>query len=131
MPLSLPALMTLVAVLWYVVTGIQVGRARTKYKVAAPAMTGDPAFERAVRVQMNELEQLVAFLPPMWIYAWFGNPRYAAIACGVFIVGRIVYALGYWSEARKRSLGFSISTFALAVTWVAALISVVRWLGFA
>lgn len=131
MPLSLPALMTLLAVLWYVVTGIQVGRARTKYKVAAPAMTGDPAFERAVRVQMNELEQLVAFLPPMWIYAWFGNPRYAAIACGVFIVGRIVYALGYWSEARKRSLGFSISTFALAVTWVAALISVVRWLGFA
>jgi uncharacterized membrane protein YecN with MAPEG domain len=131
MPLSLPALMTLLAVLWYVVTGIQVGRARTKYKVEAPAMTGDPAFERAYRVQMNELEQLVAFLPAMWIYAWFGNPRYAAIACGAWIAGRVIYALGYWADANKRHLGFAISTFALAITWVAALISVVRWLGFA
>ena len=131
MPLSLPALMTLLAVLWYVVTGIQVGRARTKYKVAAPATTSDLGFERAVRVQMNELEQLVAFLPAMWIYAWFGNPRYAAIACGAWIAGRVIYALGYWADANKRHLGFAISTFALAITWVAALISVVRWLGFA
>ncbi|MCC7327616.1 MAG: hypothetical protein IT521_12525 [Burkholderiales bacterium] len=37
MPLALPALMTLLAVLWYIVTGIQVGRARTRYKVAALA----------------------------------------------------------------------------------------------
>ncbi len=131
MPLSLPALMTLLAVLWYVVTVFQVGRARGKYKVQAPATTGDPAFERAYRVQMNELENLVAFLPAMWIYAWFGNPRFAAIACGVYIVGRIIYAIGYWSEARKRSLGYTISTFAFAITWVAALVSVVRWLGFA
>ncbi len=131
MPLSLPALMTLLATLWYVVTGVQVGRARTKYKVEAPATTGDPAFERAYRVQMNELEQLVAFLPAMWIYAWFGNPRYAAIACGVWIAGRVIYALGYWADANKRHLGFAISTFAFAITWVAALISVVRWLGFA
>lgn len=131
MPLALPALMTLLAVLWYVVTGFQVGRARGKYKVAAPAMTGDPAFERALRVQMNELEQLVAFLPAMWIYAWFGNPRFAAIACGVYIAGRIIYAVGYWSAASKRSLGFTIAAFASSITWVAALVSVVRWLGFA
>lgn len=131
MPLSLPALMTLLAVLWYMVTVFQVGRARGKYKVAAPATSGDPAFERAFRVQMNELENLVAFLPPMWIYAWFGNPRFAAIACGAYIVGRIVYAVGYWREARQRSLGYTISTFALSITWVAALASVVRWLGFA
>ena len=131
MPLSLPALMTLLAVLWYVVTVVQVGRARTKYKVAAPATTGDPNFERAFRVQVNELEQLVAFLPAMWIFAWFGNPRYAAIACGVWIAGRVIYALGYWADADKRHLGFLISTVAFAITWVAALIGVVRWLGFA
>jgi len=131
MPLSLPALMTLVAVLWYMVTVFQVGRMRGKYKVEAPATSGDPAFERAFRVQMNELENLVAFLPPMWIYAWFGNPRFAAIACGAYIVGRIVYAVGYWRESGKRSLGYSISTFTMAITWVAALASVVRWGGFA
>jgi hypothetical protein len=131
MPLSLPALMTLVAVLWYVLTGIQVGRLRGKYKIAAPAIAGNPAFERAFRVQMNELETLVAFLPSMWIFAWFGNPRFAAIACGVYVAGRIIYAFGYWREGGNRHLGYTISTFALSITWVAALVSVVRWLGFA
>ena len=131
MPLSWPALMTLLAVLWYEVTVWQVGRARAKYKVSAPATTGDPAFERAFRVQMNELEQLVAFLPAMWLFAWFGNPRFAAIACGVFIVGRIIYAIGYWADARKRAVGYYIAMLAFLITWVAALVSVVRWLGFA
>jgi uncharacterized MAPEG superfamily protein len=131
MPQSLPAFMTLLAVLWYMVTILQVGRARGKYKVPAPAVTGAPQFERAYRVQMNELEQLVAFLPPMWIFAWFGNPRWAAIGCGVWIVGRVIYALGYWADAHKRSLGFGISSLVLIVMWVAACISVVRWLGFA
>lgn len=131
MPLSLPALMTLIAVLWLLITGFMVGRARAKYKVHAPATTGDPAFERAYRVQMNELENLVAFLPSMWIYAWFGNPRLAAIACGVYIAGRILYALGYWRDARKRAVGYYIAAAALGITWLCALVSVVRWLGFA
>lgn len=131
MPLSLPALMTLLAVLWLVITAIMVGRARGKYKVRAPATTGDPAFERAYRVQMNEVENLVAFLPSMWIFAWFGNPRLAAIAGGVYLVGRIAYAVGYWRDARHRRYGYRIATATLAITWVAALVSVVRWTGFA
>jgi glutathione S-transferase len=125
---SYPALMTLLAVFWYVVTAYYVGRARVRYKVKAPATTGDPAFERAYRVQMNELEQLVGFLPAMWIYAWFGDPRMAAVACAVWLAGRIIYAVGYWADARKRGAGFSISMFAFALTWVAALGAVLRQL---
>jgi glutathione S-transferase len=131
MPLALPALMTLLAILWYIVTAFQVGRAHVKCKIPAPAMTGDPVLERAVRVHMNTLEQMAAFLPAMWVYAWFGNPRWAAIACAVWIVGRIVFAIGYWASENKRGLGFGISFLALAVVWVAALISVVRVLDFA
>lgn len=131
MPLSLPALITLLLVLWLVCTAYQVGRARVKYKVAAPATTGDPAFERAFRVQMNEIENLIAFLPSLWIFAWFGNPRYAALLGLAYLAGRIVFAIGYWREARRRHTGYMIATIALAVTWVAALASVVRWIGFA
>jgi glutathione S-transferase len=126
MPLALPALLTLLAVLWYSITGMQVGRARVKYKVPAPATTGNAAFERAFRVQMNELEQLVAFLPPMWLFAWFGNPRWAAIACAIWLAGRVVYAVGYRTEAGKRHTGFMISSAILGITWVAALIGVLR-----
>ena len=131
MPLSLPALATLLALLWYVVTSFQVGRMRVRYKVEAPATTGDPAFERAFRVQMNEIEQMIAFLPAMWIFAWFGNPRWAAIAGGIFILGRILYALGYWAAPEKRGKGFMIAFITLVVTWVAAMVSVIRWIDFA
>src|SRR5664279_4704871 len=124
MPLAMPALMTLLAILWYVVTIYQVVRAHSKYKILAPAMSGHPALERAVRVQTNTLEQIVAFLPAMWIYAWFGNPRWAAIACAVWILGRIIYSVGYWVDEKKRGPGFTISFIALAVVWVAAWISV-------
>lgn len=126
MPLALPAFMTLLAVLWLLITGIMVGRARMKYKVPAPATTGDPAFERAFRVQMNELENLVVFLPAMWIFASFGNPRWAAIACALYIAGRVVYAIGYWGDAKRRHYGYTISTFVLAFTWVAALAATVK-----
>ena len=129
MPRAEPALVTLLIVLWYLVTVFQVGRARGKYKIRAPATTGDPGFERVFRVQMNELENLVAFLPSMWIYALLGNPRLAAAGGAVYLAGRIVYAIGYWREADKRGTGYMISTFALAATWVAALVSVVRALG--
>jgi uncharacterized membrane protein YecN with MAPEG domain len=126
MPLALPALVTLFLVLWYICTGVKVGRLRGKLKITAPAVIGDPVFERAYRVQMNELEQLAAFLPGMWIFATFGNPRYAAIAGVVYLIGRVMYALGYWAAAEKRSLGFAVASVAGAVTWVAALVSVVR-----
>ena len=131
MPLALPALMTLLAVLWYVVTIYQVARAHGKYKILAPAMTGHPVLERAVRVQMNTLEQIVPFLPAMWLYAWYGNPRWAAIGCAVWIMGRIIYSVGYWVDENKRGPGFAISFLAFVAVWIAALVSVVRVLDFA
>lgn len=131
MPQSLPALATLAIILWYMVTVFQVGRARTKYKVYAPATTGDPGFERYFRVQMNEMENMIAFLPSMWLYAIMGNPRIAAILGAVYLAGRIVYAIGYWSEARRRALGYYVATTALALAWVLALASVLERVGFA
>lgn len=129
-PLSAPAVATLALVLWYMVTVFQVGRARTRYKVRAPATTGDPAFERAYRVQMNELETLVAFLPPMWICAVMGNPRTAAVAAAAFLVGRVIYALGYWAASERRGAGYSISMFVFAITWTLALASALGRGGF-
>jgi uncharacterized membrane protein YecN with MAPEG domain len=131
MPQSLPALATLAIILWYMVTVFQVGRARTRYKVRAPATSGDPAFERYFRVQMNELESMVAFLPSMWLYAIMGNPRIAAILGAVYLAGRIVYAIGYWSEARRRAIGYYVATTAFALAWALALGAVFGRAGFA
>jgi glutathione S-transferase len=43
-------IVTFGALIFYVATGIRVGRARGRYSVTAPAMTGPPEFERLVRV---------------------------------------------------------------------------------
>jgi glutathione S-transferase len=63
----LTALSTLLIVVLLVWIAVNVGIARHRYGVRAPAINGHEMFERAYRVQMNTLEILVAFLPCLWI----------------------------------------------------------------
>jgi len=101
----LPALVTLLSLLVFFWTLFLVGRARSKYGIKAPATTGDPAFERIFRVQMNTLEQLVLFLPALWLAATYWNPTWSGVIGLVWIVSRILYALAY-SRGERRGVGF-------------------------
>ncbi len=104
------SVITVSALFVYLVTIINVGRARAKYNVMPPAMSGEPNFERVLRVQENMLEQLIFFLPLMWIFSYYVSELWGAILGGVWILGRILYAWGYYQEAKKRTLGFGISS---------------------
>src|SRR5215207_1958391 len=99
----------LLALLEYIVMAALVGRARAKHGVRAPAMTGHPEFERANRVHVNTLENLIIFVPAVWIFATYLSPLYAAILGGLFVVARAVYAVGYLQAAEKRSVGAGIT----------------------
>jgi uncharacterized membrane protein YecN with MAPEG domain len=123
---ALPALTTLAALLFYVVASINVGRARGRFKIDAPAVTGHPDFERIYRVQMNTLEQLVAFLPALWLFAFYVSPTWAATLGTAWIAGRVIYAVGYYRAAEKRGWGFGITFAAFAALWVGAAGGVVR-----
>ena len=48
---SFPALVTVLALLLYIGVFVTAGRARGRYGIQAPAVTGAPEFERALRVQ--------------------------------------------------------------------------------
>ena len=76
---NLPALVTLLTVLLQFGTMYAVGKARGKYGIAAPAVAGHPAFERAYRVQMNTLENTVMFLPVLWLAANYGFTGWAGL----------------------------------------------------
>jgi glutathione S-transferase len=104
------SLITALTLLLYLAITINVGRARAKYKVPVPQMTGDPDFERVLRVQQNTLEQMVLFLPGLWLFSFYVNPLWAAGIGAVWILGRIVYAIGYYQAAEKRGIGFAISS---------------------
>jgi uncharacterized membrane protein YecN with MAPEG domain len=105
-----PSLVTALTLIVYQVLTVNVGRARMKYKIMPPAMSGDENFERVVRVQQNTLEQLVFFLPALWLFSFYVNPLWGASLGSVWLVGRILFAWGYYQAAEKRVAGFAIST---------------------
>ena len=102
-------LVAAVALLEYVYFGFQVGQARGKYGVAAPAVTGDPIFERYHRVHQNTLENLIVFLPGLWLFATYVSEPIAALLGIVFIVGRAVYARLYVQDPARRRAGVIMS----------------------
>lgn len=103
---------TLAALCVYFWISANVSRARGTYKVEAPAIDGPPAFQSVVRVQSNTVEQIVLFLPALWLCAYFFSDRWAALGGLVWIIGRIVYAVGYYKAPARRGLGFGITLFA-------------------
>jgi len=98
-------LITIFALVEYMVLGVLVGWARVKYEVAAPATTGDPMFERYFRVHQNTLEALIVFVPALWVFGRFVNVQAAATLGALFLLARVVYAIGYLWDPAKRTVG--------------------------
>jgi glutathione S-transferase len=128
----LSAFATLLAVMVLIYTFAQAGKMRGRHKIPAPAMVGHPEFERAVRVQMNTIEQFVIFLPLLWLATtYFRIIGWLPGLLGfVWCIGRIVYSMAYMAAPEKRGVGFTISILAnlgllilaiygLFATWVA------------
>lgn len=121
-------LVTLAALAVFFWTGLMVGRARRLRGIAAPATTGDPTFERVFRVQMNTLEQIVLFLPALWLAAVVLSDRWAAAAGVVWIVGRIVYARAYYGAAEARGPGFLMTAAPTFILLISAAFGILRGL---
>jgi uncharacterized membrane protein YecN with MAPEG domain len=102
------ALVTLLLLCQYVVFVGMCGKARAQSGIVAPAVTGDETFERAYRVQMNTVEQLVIALPAMWVSAMYFIPMVAAALGLVFFVGRMMYRVSYMKDPESRGPGMII-----------------------
>lgn len=116
------AVVTVLALMQFYLFGIQVGRMRARHGISAPAITGHPEFERMFRVQQNTMEQLVMFVPALWMFAYFSNPVWGAAIGLVFIIGRYLFKRGYVADASKRGPGFAIGSVAIAVLLIGSLI---------
>jgi glutathione S-transferase len=120
------SLVTVVTLLVYLVLTINVGGARGKYKVPAPQMSGEPNFERVLRVQQNTLEQMVFFLPALWLFSFYVNPLWGASIGAVWVLSRIAYAWGYYQAAEKRVIGFVISLISVIVLLLGAIAGIIQ-----
>jgi uncharacterized MAPEG superfamily protein len=108
--------------------GIAVGRARGRYRLSAPAVTGNEHFERYFRVQMNTLEQLIGFLPAIWLFAQFISPLWAAALGVVYLAGRQLYFMSYVKDPKSRSLGFTLSSVPTLIMLAGVLYAAIRML---
>lgn len=122
--LLVPSLITILSLLFYLVLTLNVSRARVKYKVPAPRITGDESFERILRVQQNTSEQLLIFLPALWIFALLVNVGWAAVLGTVWLLGRLAYTWGYYRSAKQRAVGFAIGAFSSLFLLIGSLIGV-------
>ena len=122
MPSNLPALVTLLALGLYIGTFVMTGRARRRFAVRAPQVTGPPEFERALRVQQNTIEQLILFLPSLWLFAFYVSALWGGLFGLVWIGARAYYAYCYYRDPETRGPGFIVAFASASFLWAGALV---------
>lgn len=121
MAMHFPEIITLFSLLLFLATILAVGYARKKYGIKAPATTGNVDFERVFRVQMNTQENLILFLPALWLFSIYVSPLWAGIVGVVWLLGRVDYAISY-ARGGARDRGYGIGLLAFAVLAIGAAI---------
>lgn len=116
------AIVAALVLIEYLVFVLLTGQARGRGGVPAPSTVGDAVFERWFRVQGNTVEQLVVFLPGLWLFATYVSPTWAAGLGLLFGLGRALFARGYVQDPARRGPGFLISLLANVVLVIGGLV---------
>ena len=109
---TLATILALMVTFW---TFARCGSARGKLDVKAPATTGNELFERAFRVHQNTTEQLVMFLPSMWLFWTVAGDLVAGGLGLIWVIGRVLYCIAYVKEPKSRLPGMLLTTLPLVV----------------
>jgi len=118
-------IIAVLAVLQFFLFGVLVGRARRRHGIKPPATSGHEMFERAFRVHVNTLEQLVGFLPALLIASLYWPNAIVAGIGAVWIAGRFLYRHLYLADPAKRRAGFLLTVIPTFTLLTAALIGAI------
>ena len=108
-------IVTALAIIQFIFFGFQVGRARGRYGIKAPSITGNEVFERHFRVQQNTLEVLILVIPALYLFSRYYNPLWAAALGGGYLVGRTLYAISYVKDPAKRGPGYGLTVLPILI----------------
>jgi uncharacterized membrane protein YecN with MAPEG domain len=120
--MALIVLVSILAILQFFFFSCLVARARTRYAVAAPAVSGNDMFERHFRVQMNTLELLVMLLPALWFAGLYVRAIWPFILGLIYLVGRLLYWRSYIAAPNRRGPGFGLSMLPILTLLVIGLV---------
>jgi len=122
---ELIAIVTALALLQTFVFAFQVGQARVKHSVDAPATSGNDEFDRVFRVHQNTIEQMIIFVPSLWMFGYYVDANIGAGVGLVFVIARLIYRNAYRGNPKGRGTGFSIGALSMMILLVGGLIGAV------
>ncbi len=120
--MELIAIVSGLALLQAFIFAFQVGKARATHEVSAPAITGHPDFERTFRVHQNTVEQLIIFIPGLWMFGYYVNAEIGAGIGLLFIIARQVYRGAYLGDPKNRGKGFGLGALCMMVLLIGGMI---------
>lgn len=118
---------TLLAVFVTFWLSVQVGNMRHKHGIKGPDVTGNAEFERTHRTHQNTIEQLVMFLPVMWLSVGVLGDLLVGVIGLIWVAGRYLYARAYMA-GEDRGFGMWMTAIPLMALFVIAAFGAVRGL---
>jgi glutathione S-transferase len=119
------SLVVIIALIEYLFFQGMAGKARGQYQIKAPAIIGNENFERSLRVQQNTLEQLIIFIPVIYLAGFYANEIAAALLGSLFLIGRPLYYKSYINDPSKRGPGMLIGYIPTVLLALMALVGVI------
>ena len=99
---------------------------RGKYKIKAPAVSGDEMFDRHYRIHQNTIEQIVIFIPSLWLFGYFVHMNIGAGLGLLFLIGRLIFRSAYLKDPASREIGFIMGFLPIAICLLATLFFVTK-----
>jgi glutathione S-transferase len=94
---------TIISLVFYQYLSTLVSKARYDFGVKAPATTGNDSFERIHRAHLNFMENLVVFIPLLWIAGVeFANNAFYFLLCALWLVCRGLFTYSYVNHFSKK-----------------------------
>ena len=121
----LVALITLLALILYMVLTLRVAMMRGRLHIATPGTAGPPEFERALRIHAEHAGAARPRSSLPYGCARSTCSRSSRPGRRVWLIGRIVYRVSVRADPAKRSLPFAITTLATIGLIIGALVGVV------
>ena len=113
--MELLAIITVLILIQTLFFGFEVGKARGKYNIKAPAVSGDEMFDRHYRVHQNTIEQIVIFIPSLWLFGYFVHTNIGAGLGLLFLIGRFIFRSAYLKDPASREIGFIMGFLPIAI----------------
>ncbi|MCH7805852.1 MAG: MAPEG family protein [Proteobacteria bacterium] len=120
---SLVTIVTIFITLFFM---FRTGSNRGKLKVFAPKTVGQDTWERYFRVHCNTVEQMVIFLPALWLAAVYSSDQWAGGIGAVWLVGRLLYSYQYIKAPKSRGPGMLLTLLPTVILAGIALFHIVK-----